>query len=121
MATNDAPNRVDKILAGGSQVDEVLNFSARDAIDRQETAGERVVVSRDGQTTRVSAEDLPHGRSLLTNEELAKERTAKDLGQWFEDCLSTINSCAAAKRPALLHQGLFKTFYEEMYPLAVFV
>jgi len=56
----------------------------------------------------------------LGPEDFNEERTVKALVQWFEDRLAAIKACPAAERPALLHRGPFKRFYEEMFPFVHF-
>ncbi|MGB3087342.1 MAG: hypothetical protein WBC53_06390 [Phycisphaerae bacterium] len=58
---------------------------------------------------------------LLTATELAVPRTPAELACWVEAKLRLIEDCPKAKEPALLHQGLFKKFYEEIFPLYRFV
>ena len=58
--------------------------------------------------------------SCLTKEEIKKERTPKQLELWVEKILKfTMND--KIKKQALLHEGLFKPFYEEVRPLSLFV
>jgi hypothetical protein len=58
---------------------------------------------------------------LLTETELAIPRTPVELDCWVKAKCRLIADCPEAKEPALLHQGLFKKFYEEVYPLSLFV
>lgn len=58
--------------------------------------------------------------SCLTKEEIEKERTPKELELWVEKILEFTKN-DKNKKPALLHRGLFKPFYEEVRPLSLFV
>jgi hypothetical protein len=58
--------------------------------------------------------------SLLTAEELTKPRTPTELSRWWEDKNRLFADCPEAKKWALLRKGLFKKFYEELYPLSLF-
>lgn len=76
-------------------------------------------MSRDGRVDYVPAERLvPDIDTLLKDVDFDMKRTATDLVAWFEERLAAINACMLAKEPALLHQGRFKKFYEELYPFA---
>lgn len=107
MTADETPSRIDRVFGDGSLVNETLRLAPREAIDRHQRL--------------VPASQIDDVGLLLTDDELLKERTARDLGRWFEARLALVNGCPAAKRPALLHQGAFKRFYEEMYPFAHFV
>jgi hypothetical protein len=108
MAADETTSRIDRVFGDGSLIDETLRLAPREAIARHQ------------QSTQPSAETMGV-ELLLTDEDLSEERTAQGLVRWFEDRLSMINRCPAAKRPALLHQRSFKKFYEEMYSFAHFV
>jgi len=58
---------------------------------------------------------------LLAETELAIPSTPAELACWVEAKCRLIADCPKAKEPALLRQGLFKKFYEEIYPLSLFV
>ena len=58
---------------------------------------------------------------LLTKTELAKPRTPAELASWVNAKFRLFADCPEARKPALLHQGLYKKFYEEIYPLSLFV
>ena len=61
--------------------------------------------------------------SLLTVQELTTPRTPVELVRWVEDKCRMFADCPEpeANEWALLHKGLFKQFYEEVYPLHLFV
>ncbi len=59
--------------------------------------------------------------SLLTTEELTTPRTPMELARWVEGKCRLISDCREAKEWALLRKGLSKKFYEEVYPLSLFV
>jgi hypothetical protein len=59
--------------------------------------------------------------SLLTKEELTTPRTPVELASWVEEKCCLIADCHEAREWALLHKGLSKKFYEEVYPLSRFV
>lgn len=59
--------------------------------------------------------------SLLTKEELTTPRTPTELARWVEDKCRLFADCPEAKKQVLLHKGLFKKFYEELYPLSLFI
>ncbi len=58
--------------------------------------------------------------SLLTKEELTIPRTPTELSRWWEDKNRLFADCPEARKWALLRKGLFKKFYEELYPLSLF-
>jgi hypothetical protein len=119
---NEKPSRIDQIFADPRWVSEALTAAAADAIDRHQRAGVPMVVFRDGRIEHVPAERLaPDVDALLKDVDFEAERSASELIAWFEERRSAINSCLLAKEPALLHQGRFKKFYEELYPFALWV
>ncbi|MFH1674444.1 MAG: hypothetical protein ABIF87_13585 [Pseudomonadota bacterium] len=59
--------------------------------------------------------------TLLTAEEFAQPRTPAELSYWVEDKCRTFAQHREAKEWILLHKGLFQKFYEEIYPLSLFV
>ncbi|MHC4124205.1 MAG: hypothetical protein ACYSSI_11575, partial [Planctomycetota bacterium] len=59
--------------------------------------------------------------SLLTTEEMTTPRTPTELACWVEKKCRLIANCPEAKELALLRKGIFKKFYEEVYPLSRFV
>ena len=120
MEVNDRPSRIDQIFADGRLIDEALAAARADAIERHRRAGVPLVVYKDGRVEHVPAERLaPDVNALLKDVDFEAERSARELVEWFEERLSAINSCLLAKEPALLHQGRFKKFYEELYPFAL--
>jgi len=64
---------------------------------------------------------VPDPRSLLPDAELAKPRTPAELAAWVDERITAIAEVPDARTPALMHQGAFKKFYEEIYPLNLFV
>lgn len=108
MATDETPSHIDRVFHDGDLVTEALRLGPREAIVRLQASSH--VLARAGDVG-----------TLLGLEDFDEQRTAKALVQWFEGRLAAINNHPAAKRPALLHQGPFKRFYEEMYPFALFV
>jgi hypothetical protein len=58
--------------------------------------------------------------SLLIAQELTTPRTTTQLAQWVEEKCRLFASHNEAKEWALLHKGVFKKFYEEVYPLSLF-
>ena len=58
---------------------------------------------------------------VLTEHEMAVERTPSDLARWVEMKFLQIKDHPDLDEPALLHKGLFKKFYEEMHPLSLLV
>lgn len=58
---------------------------------------------------------------LLTAEELTIPRTPTELARWVEDKCRLFADYPEAKEWVLLRQGLSKKFYEEIYPLNLFV
>ena len=123
MATaDDKPSRIDQVFADPRWIGEALTAAAADAIERHQRAGVPMVVFRDGRVEHVPAERLaPDVDALLKDVDFEAERSASELIAWFEERRSEINSCLLAKEPALLHQGRFKKFYEELYPFALWV
>lgn len=59
--------------------------------------------------------------SFLTGEELTIPRTPTELANWVEMKCRLIADCREAREWALLRKGLFKKFYEEIYPLSRFI
>lgn len=53
--------------------------------------------------------------SLMPPDDVVKPRTPKQLRRWVLDRCDAINAVPETKRP-----GLFKKFYEELYPLSLF-
>jgi hypothetical protein len=122
MAANDKPSRIDQVFADRRWVEEALTAAAADAIHQHRRAGVPLVVFRDGRIDHVPADRLaPDIDTLLTGADFEAERTARELIAWFEERRSAIKSCLMANEPALLHQGRFKTFYEELYPFALWL
>lgn len=130
MADHDVPNRIDRVFADGRLIDEAVEAAAQDAIDRHRDAGRPIVIARNGHPVEVPVSALSQDRpghesedsdSLLSDIEFSKERTPKELGDWVDDRLAAIRRCVDANEPALLHRGLFKRFYEEMYVFRLFV
>lgn len=60
-------------------------------------------------------------QSILIKEEMVVERTPKELTAWVERKLLEFKGFDCLKERVLLHKGLFKKFYEEVYPLNIFV
>jgi hypothetical protein len=119
---DNKPSRIDQVFADPRWVGEALTAAAADAVDRHQRAGVRMVVFRDGRVEHVPAERLaPDVDALLKDVDFEAERSASELIAWFEERRSTINSCLLAQKPALLHQGRFKKFYEELYPFALWL
>jgi hypothetical protein len=58
--------------------------------------------------------------SLLTAEELTTPRSPMELADWVEHKCRLFAGHSEAKKWVLLHEGLFKKFYEEVYPLSLF-
>lgn len=58
-------------------------------------------------------------QSILTKEEMVIERTPKELAAWVESKLQEFKGLDDLKEDVLLHNGLFKKFYEEVYPLNI--
>lgn len=58
--------------------------------------------------------------SCLTKEEIEKERTPEQLKLWVEKILEFTKN-DKIKKQVLLHEGLFKQFYEEVHPLSLLV
>jgi hypothetical protein len=57
---------------------------------------------------------------LLTVEELTTPRSPTELADWVEHKCRLFADHNEAKHLVLLHKGLFKKFYEEIYPLSLF-
>jgi hypothetical protein len=57
---------------------------------------------------------------LLTVEELTTPRSPTELADWVENKCRIFASHDEAKKWVLLHEGLFKEFYEEVYSLNIF-
>lgn len=60
-------------------------------------------------------------QSILTKEEMVIERTPKELTAWVERKLQEFKGLDDLKEDILLHKGLFKEFYEEVYPFNMLV
>jgi len=62
--------------------------------------------------------------AILTKEECMQERVPDQLYAWLFEKIGLFHSLTRGnpklERKLLLHEGLFKQFYEEMYPLALF-
>jgi hypothetical protein len=58
--------------------------------------------------------------SLLTAQELTTPRSPTELAHWVEYKCRLFASYTEAKKWVLLHEGLYKRFYEEVYPLSLF-
>ena len=130
MAGHDVPNRIDLVFADGRLIDEAVEAAAQDAIDRHRDAGRPIVIARDGHPVEVPVSALSQDQtghesenpdSLLTDADLAKERTPKELGDWVDERAAAIRRCIDANGPAMLHRGPFKRFYEEMSVFRLFV
>jgi hypothetical protein len=107
-AADDKPSRIDQVFADPRWVGEALTAAAADAID--------------GRIEHVPAERLaPDVDALLKDVDFEAERSARETIAWFEERRSAINSCLMAEEPALLHEGRFKRFYEELYPFALWL
>jgi hypothetical protein len=119
---DDKPSRADQVFADPHWVDEALTAAAADARQRHQEAGVPMVVFKEGRIAHVPAEQLaPDVDALLKDVDFEAERSASELIPWFEERRSAINSCLLANEPALLHEGPFKRFYEELYPFALWV
>ena len=59
--------------------------------------------------------------SIITEDEIMVERTPEELIRWVQEKCHKIASSNLYKEDALLHKSIFKKFYEEVYPLALFV
>lgn len=80
------------------------------------------MVFRDGRIDHVPADDLTLDvDALLTDAQLAEERTAKELIAWCEERSSRIRNCPGARESASEHRGPFKKFYEELVPCALWL
>ena len=58
--------------------------------------------------------------SLLTAQELTTPRSPTELARWVEHKCRLFESYSEAKEWVLLHVGLYKKFFEEVYPLSIF-
>ena len=58
--------------------------------------------------------------SLLTAQELTTPQSPTELAHWVEHKCRLFASHNEAKKWVLLHEGLYKRFYEEVYPLSLF-
>jgi hypothetical protein len=124
MPKDDISTRIDQVFAEGDLVDEAVEVAAADAVEHHRRAETPLVILRDGETVDVPAEGLdviPAAVEPLTSQDLVTARSASNLLAWFDECLRVINAAPNVKRAALLHEGRFKQFYEEMYPFALFV
>jgi len=59
--------------------------------------------------------------ALLPVAELTRARSPADLIGWVDYTLEAIAALPETKEPALMHRRPFKEFYEEIYPLSLFV
>ena len=61
---------------------------------------------------------------ILTREECEQTRTTQNLGAWVDEKITLFHMLSkkndVIKRKLLLHEGIFKKFYEEIYPLSLF-
>ena len=57
---------------------------------------------------------------LLTVEELTTLRSPTELADWVEHKCRLFADHKETKQSVLLHKGLYKKFYEEIYPLSLF-
>ncbi len=57
---------------------------------------------------------------ILTKEDCELERTPQQLIAWFEEKNGLFSQTKEGKKYALLHKGLAKAFFEEIYPLSLF-
>ena len=60
-------------------------------------------------------------RSLLPYDELTKSRTPAELAAWVAERCEAISLVEAAREAALMHHRPFKEFYEEIFPLSLWV
>lgn len=58
--------------------------------------------------------------ALLSLTECVKPRKPKELREWVLAKCNAFAQIPALREPVLLHEGLFKWFHEEIYPLSVF-
>ena len=122
MGSDDRPSRIDQVFADRRLIDEALAAAAADAVERHRRAGAPLVVFRDGRIERVPAERLvPNVEILLADTDFAQKRTAKELIAWYEERLSAIRGCLAARPSSMEHRGPFKTFMEELYPFVLWL
>ncbi len=63
----------------------------------------------------------PEVSLLLPIEQLTKSRSPAELAAWVAERCEAIAALEDAREPALMHQRPFKEFYEEIYPLSLFV
>ena len=59
--------------------------------------------------------------TLLPMADCLRPRTPKEFREWVLAKCNAFSQVAELRAPVLLHQGLFKWFHEELYPLSVFV
>ena len=57
---------------------------------------------------------------FLSLTECVKHRNPKELREWVLAKCKAFAQIPALREPVLLHEGLFKWFHEEIYPLSVF-
>lgn len=58
--------------------------------------------------------------ALLSLAECVKPRKPKELREWVLAKCNTFAQIPELREPVLLHEGFFKWFHEEIYPLSVF-
>jgi hypothetical protein len=58
--------------------------------------------------------------ALLSLTECVKARTPRELREWVLAKCEAFAQIPKLREPVLLHEGLFKWFHEELYPLSVF-
>ena len=128
MANPDPARDIDRIFADGALIDEAVQTASHVAVDAHRRAGRPLVVFRNGRIDHVPPDELHERRdkpeiteALLVETEFSVPRTAREFTLWVEDRCQAIADAPALKRAGLLHESLFKKFYEEAYPLAVFV
>jgi hypothetical protein len=120
VGTDNPQDRIDQVFSEETLIGEAVEVAAADALERHRKAETPLVILRDGRPVdALSATANPD--EPLTTSTLEKVRSVAQLISWFDNCLDTINRDPAVKRRALLHQGIFKRFYEEVYPFALFV
>lgn len=59
--------------------------------------------------------------AILTADDMTTPRSPTELAQWVERTCRAIAADDSSKKAALLHQGMFKKFYEEIFPLSHFL
>src|SRR5690348_12735605 len=64
---------------------------------------------------------MPNPDPILVPADLAKPRTPAELAAWVDEKCRAIAEVEATREPALMHYRPFKEFYEEIFPLSVFV